>query len=120
MNNPTTQSVAMPNHSANPMDALLAEIREANLSYLLLAQGMLRLDRAEACLRLGIDNDTAELILTLSTAQILRIANQGMLLSKFRFEDSMVWNLLASPKRDETISAMHASILMASKTAESV
>jgi hypothetical protein len=40
-------------------DTLLDEIREANLSYLLLAQRLLRTDRAEALYRLGIGGSAA-------------------------------------------------------------
>ncbi|NIU60792.1 MAG: flagellar transcriptional regulator FlhD, partial [Pseudomonas stutzeri] len=34
-------------------EQLLAEIREANLTYLMLAQNLIRKDRAEALFRLG-------------------------------------------------------------------
>ena len=35
-------------------DQILAEIREANLSYLMLAQSLIRADRDQALFRLGI------------------------------------------------------------------
>ena len=43
-------------------DTLLDEIREANLSYLLLAQRLLRTDRAEALYRQGIGAEVAGVI----------------------------------------------------------
>ena len=55
-------------------EQMLAEIREANLSYLMLAQSLIRSDRDQALYRLGISEDTATLIGTLSPAQIMKIA----------------------------------------------
>ena len=49
---------------------LLDEIRETNLSYLLLAQQLIREDRAEATFRLGISEEVADLIDQLTTAQV--------------------------------------------------
>ena len=47
-------------------DLILAEIREANLSYLMLAQSLIRTDRDQALFRLGVNEDTAALIGTLN------------------------------------------------------
>ena len=94
-------------------DQLITEIREANLSYLLLAQRLIREDRAEAMFRLGIGEDVAGLIAGLSMAQILKIAGSNMLMCSFRFSEDMVWNLLTSHSKDADISRMHASLLMA-------
>ena len=41
-------------------DQILAEIREANLSYLMLAQSLIRADREQALYRLGISEETAD------------------------------------------------------------
>jgi hypothetical protein len=38
---------------SQPSEQILAEIREANLSYLMLAQNLIRADRAEALFRLA-------------------------------------------------------------------
>ena len=47
-------------------EQILAEIREANLSYLMLAQSLIRADREQALFRLGVSEDTATLIGTLT------------------------------------------------------
>jgi len=94
---------------------LMEEIREANLSYMLLAQQLIREDRAEALVRLGVSEATADLIEQLSTAQVLKIASSNMLMCRFRFDDEMVWNLLTSHSREKTGAGMHAAILMAGK-----
>ena len=41
---------------------MMAEIRDANLSYLMLAQQMIRADKVTAIFRLGIAADIADLI----------------------------------------------------------
>ena len=69
---------------------LLDEIREANLSYLLLAQQLIREDRVEALLRLGISETSADLIDQLTTAQVLRIASNNVLMCSLRFDDEQV------------------------------
>ena len=49
-------------------EQILAEIREANLSYLMLAQSLIRNDREQALFRLGVSEETAELIGALTLA----------------------------------------------------
>ncbi len=41
-------------------DQMLDDIREANLTYLILAQRLIREDRAEAMFRLGIGEEVAD------------------------------------------------------------
>jgi len=97
---------------------LIEEIREANLSYLLLAQRLIREDKAEALARLGLCEHTANLIEQLSTAQLLKIASNDVLMCAMRFDDPHVWDLLTNPNRDQQVSGIHAAILMAGHTAQ--
>ena len=104
-------------------DQILAEIREANLTYLMLAQNLIRSDRAEALFRLGMSEESADLIADLSPAQILKIASGNMLLCRFRVDD-IVWNLLTnhttSKVNNDATSRLHASILMSGRFAETM
>ena len=70
-------------------EQLLAEIREANLTYLMLAQNLIRKDRAAALFRLGLTEEAADLLGMLSTAQLLKIASSNMLLMAGKFAESM-------------------------------
>ena len=76
-------------------ERMMAEIRDANLSYLILAQSLIRKDPVQALYRLGISEETAELVDQLSPAQLLRVAQGNMLICRFRFDDQMLWSLLA-------------------------
>ena len=99
---------------------LLNEIRELNLAYLMLAQQMLREDRAVALYRLGIGEDVADVLEGFSAAQLLRMASSTMLLCQFRFNDSMLVDLLASHGRERGTAHLHAAILAAGKPVEAL
>ena len=105
-------------------DQLTTEIREANMTYLMLAQNVIRKDKAEALFRLGISEESATLIATLSPAQIMKIASSPMLLCRFRVDDDMVWNLLTNRTvnkvDNDATTKLHASILMAGRFAEAM
>ena len=105
-------------------EQLSAEIRDANLTYLMLAQNLIRKDKAEALFRLGVSDESADLIATLSPSQILKIASSNMLLCRFRVDDDMVWSLLtnhsASKVDNDATTKLHASILMAGRFAEAM
>jgi flagellar transcriptional activator FlhD len=98
------------------MDEMLDEMRDVNLSYLMLAQSMIRQDKATAVFRLGISQDVADLIENLTPAQILKLAGSGMLVSRFRFDDGMVLNMLTSYTKDRAMAQSHAAILMAGQS----
>ena len=102
-------------------DQTLTEIREANLSYLMLAQNLIRADREQALYRLGISEDNARMIALLSPSQMMKIASGNTLLCRFRMDDDMVWGLLTNHGKsaaNETTSRLHASILMAGRHQE--
>lgn len=102
-------------------DQILAEIREANLSYLMLAQSLIRHDREQALFRLGISEDNANLIATLTPAQMMKIAAGTTLLCRFRMDDDIVWNLITSHGKgsaNDGMGRLHASILMAGRHQE--
>src|SRR6476659_4909135 len=102
-------------------DQILTEIREANLSYLMLAQSLIRTDREQALYRLGISEESASLIALLSPAQMMKIASGNTLLCKFRMDDDLVWGLLTNHGKagaNDATSRLHASILLAGRHQE--
>lgn len=102
------------------LDEMLDEMRDVNINYLMLAQNMIQHDKTTAVYRLGISLDVAELIEALSPAQILKLAASGMLVSRFRFDDGVVLNMLTSYTRDRVLAHSHAAILMASQAVEAM
>lgn len=96
---------------------LTSEIREANLTYLMLAQQMLREDRASAMYRLGIGEEVAEILEVLTPAQISKMASSSVLLCRFRCDDRAVFELMAGHGRIPATNNSHAAILMSAKPA---
>lgn len=94
------------------------EIRDLNLSYLMLAQQMIRDDRDMAMFRLGISEEMAGIIDRLTSGQLLKMASANMLLCRFRFDDGLMVDLLASHQRDTGTAHMHAAILAAARPVE--
>ena len=97
---------------------MLDEIRETNLSYLMVAQNMIRKDRAQALYRLGISGEVADIIAMLTPGQLLKVAGSNMLMCRFRFEDKMVWDLITSHGTDVQAKRTHAGILMSGAVTE--
>jgi flagellar transcriptional activator FlhD len=99
-------------------EEMLSEIRDANLSYLMLAQQMIRTDKASAIFRLGLSKDIADLIEHLSNAQLLKLSSSNMMLARFRFEDTTILGMLTSYTKERSLANAHAAILMAGQPAE--
>jgi flagellar transcriptional activator FlhD len=99
---------------------MIAEIRDANLSYLMLAQQMIRSDRPTAIFRLGISGDIADLLEKLSNAQLLKLASSNMMLARFRFDDNAILGMLTDYDKDRALARSHAAILMAGQPVEAI
>lgn len=102
------------------VNEMIAEIRDANLSYLMLAQQMIRADRPTAIFRLGISGDIADLLEKLSAPQLLKLASANMMLARFRFDDVSILGMLTHHNKDRSLSLPHAAILMAAQPVEEI
>lgn len=100
------------------MNDITMEIRDANLSYLMLAQKMIRFDKATAIFRLGIDSEIADLLIKLSAQQLLKLAGTSMMLARFRFDDNAILGMLTDYSKDVSLSRSHGAILMAGQPAQ--
>jgi flagellar transcriptional activator FlhD len=95
----------------------LDSIREINLSYLMLAQRMLREDKPVGMFRLGLSSELADLLAGLSLAQIVKLAASDQLLCLFRFDDHAMLTALTQTTRHTDVAATHAAILLAGQPA---
>ncbi|MCE8022132.1 flagellar transcriptional regulator FlhD [Halomonas sp. MCCC 1A11036] len=91
----------------------LGDIQELNLAYLLLAQRLLNDNRAAAMFRLKIDDETADLLVSLGAAQLTRLARTNQLLCHFGFEGAEQLRQVVDNPRDNGLSQFHAALLMA-------
>ena len=99
---------------------LVDEVRELNLAYLMLAKEMIKEDKVEAAYRLGIGEELADMIGSLSTGQVLKAAASNVLMCRFRFDDQIVWNLVTNHSKEHELSNTHAAILLASQPVEAI
>lgn len=93
--------------------AILNDIHEVNLSYLMLAQRLLRENRASGMFRLGFDEDVAQIILGLSPAQIVKLAGANSVLCAFRLNDAQLLGSLTHEVLGGVLQQAHSTILMA-------
>ncbi|HMU65141.1 MAG: flagellar transcriptional regulator FlhD [Nitrosomonas sp.] len=99
---------------------ILEEIRDINLSYMLLAQQLLREDKISAMYRLGINEDVANILEKLTSSQLLRMADTNILLCRFRFDNNLIAEMLSNHNKDRALSQSHASIIISSLPAETI
>ena len=93
-------------------------IRDINLTYLMLAQQMIKEDRPAAIFRLGIGQDLVDIIAGLTPAQLIKIAASNMLLCRFRFDENLLLNMVTGYSKDRMMSQAHAAILMSAQPVE--
>ncbi len=99
--------------SATTSSDMLSEIKEVNLSYLLLAQRLLREDKPTGMFRMGISDQLADVLANLSLAQTVRLAASSQVLCRFRFDDHAILSSLADKGKAAATAQTHSAILMA-------
>ncbi len=99
-------------------DSVLDDIQDLNLSYLLLAQRLLREDRATAMFRLKLGAEMAELLMDLSGKQLVQLARSNQLICRLAFEDAEQLTKVLNNQREQGLSRIHAALLMASAGAD--
>jgi flagellar transcriptional activator FlhD len=102
------------------IDQLHLEIKDANLSYMLLARQMIQDDKEAAIFRLGISQEMAQLIAGLSSAQLLKMAASNMLLCRLRFDEKLLLNMITDYNKDRMMSQAHTTILMTKQPLEAL
>lgn len=95
----------------------LGDIKEVNLSYLMLAQRLLRENYAAGMFRLGFNTDVADIILRLSPAQLVKLASSSTLICGFRLNDYDLLSTLTQDVLGGVLQQAHSTILLAQRTA---
>lgn len=76
------------------------EIKETNLSFMLIAQQLIRSDKNSAMTSFGVNEEMADLVAGLSPAQLLKMSASNMLLCCFHFDEHLLFNMLSGYKKD--------------------
>ena len=93
-------------------------IRELNLTYLMLAQQIIKTDKPAAIFRLGLSQDMVDILANLSPAQVIKMAAANMLLCRFRFDENLLLNMVTDYNKNRLMSQAHAAILMSAQPVE--
>jgi flagellar transcriptional activator FlhD len=93
---------------------IFREIGDINLAYMLLAQKLVKQDRGAAMFRLGIGEELADLLVSMSLAQIVKLAASNLLLCSFRLDDNPMFAVVGQGK-ESALQQAHMSILMAAR-----
>jgi flagellar transcriptional activator FlhD len=88
------------------------EIADLNLNYMLLAQKLLREDKAAAMLRLGTSAEMAELLIAMSLPELIRLASSNFVLCGFRLDDLPIFRTVMQAGQG-ALQQAHLSILLA-------
>jgi flagellar transcriptional activator FlhD len=88
------------------------EIGDLNLTYLLLAQRLVREDVPTAMFRLGLSREVADLLGNLSLSQIVKLAASSLFLCRLRFDDHPVLSALTQDGKNLALQQAHAAILL--------
>lgn len=94
------------------------EISDLNLTYMLLAQKLLRQDRAAAMFRLGISRELADMLVGMSLAQIVRLAATNFVLCGFRLDDVPSMVTMVHDQKDSVLQQAHISIVLAARQSD--
>lgn len=94
----------------------LNDIREVNLSYLMLAQRLLRDNYAAGMFRLGFDEDVAQIVLRLSPAQLVKLASSSSLICRFRLNDYDLLSALTQDVVGGILEQAHSTILLSQRS----
>ncbi len=91
---------------------LLDDVRDVNLSYLLLMQRLINTDRELAMFRLKIDEEMADLLGTIPVQDLAKLARCNQLLCHFSLDSAPQLFSLINAAKDDDMRRVHAAILL--------
>ena len=94
------------------VDDQLQRIHDINLSYLLLAQQLIREDKFSAGFRLGLSEATIDTNKDLSLPQLIKLAATNQLICRLRVDSEIVIDNLTKDSRIEALQQIHTGIIL--------
>lgn len=91
-----------------------AEIRELNLTYLMLACRLLRHDREMARMQFQLSDEMADFLLSLPSSKLSKLAGVNQLLFQLRINECDRLRKLTHNERDHGMGQIHAALMLAS------
>lgn len=90
------------------------EIQDINLTYLLLAQRLLKEDYTTAMFRLKIEKSMADILVSLTARQLAKLARTNQLLFRLHLDDAEQISKLTGDTRVQGLGQIHTALLMSS------
>lgn len=94
----------------------LCEIRQLNISYMLLVQKLITADPSMAEQMLNIDKETADVLAAASCEDMATLSQSNQLLCQFALNDSKKIQSILRAGADDGLRGLHASIVMDSRS----
>ncbi len=91
---------------------LLKQIYDINLSYLLLAQNLIKEEKSSAMFRLGITEKIASTLAKLTLTQLIKLAETNQFICQFRFASNEIIEKLTKDSRVDDLQQIHTGILL--------
>lgn len=99
---------------------LLQNIHNINLSYLLLAQQLIREDKFSSGFRLGLEESTIEILKDLSLPKLIKLSTCGQLICRLRLDNEAVINCLTRDSRIDALQRIHTGIVLSTDLLDSI
>lgn len=94
-------------------------VHDVNLSYLLLAQQMIREDPCSAGFRLGLDDQTMAHLASLSLAQIMKLSSSSQFICRLRIDSESVMSCITKDSRIDAVQHIHTGIILSTELLDS-
>lgn len=98
----------------------LQSIHNVNLSYLLLAQRLIRDDKYLAAFRLGLSDATIDILKDLSLPQLIKLSSTGQLICRLRLDNEDVIECLTKDSRIDALQRIHTGIILSTELLDSL
>lgn len=93
---------------------IIEEIQEMNFSYLNLAKKMISLDKEEAITRMGISNETADLIESMTNTQLMKFSRSNQLIPKLGHVEKALIKTVVTQNNEYIPHKFHSAIILSS------
>lgn len=98
----------------------LQSIHDLNLTYLVLAQRLIREDKFAAGFRLGLDSTILDTLSELTLPQLIKMASTSQLICRLRVDDKEIIDCLTKASRIDALQQIHTGIILSTELLNSL
>lgn len=98
----------------------IQSIQNLNLSYLLLAQRLIRDDKFSAAFRLGLNDTVLDTLKDLSLPQLIKLSSTSQIICRLRVDNEAVIDCLTKDSRIDALQRIHTGIILSTDLLNSI